>query len=37
MKLNLNPDDPAYGRGLCDSCHGRETVKNQPGGFNAPR
>ena len=33
----LDPDDPARGRGLCASCHGRETATNpdQAGGWNA--
>lgn len=31
----LNPNDPQHGRGLCDSCHGQETAKHQPGGWNA--
>lgn len=30
----LDPNDPARGRGLCAPCHGRETARNQPGGFN---
>lgn len=33
----LNPDDPRYGRGLCKTCHSRETAKHQPGGWNAPQ
>ena len=33
--LHLNPNDPAFGRGLCKSCHDRETATNQPGGWNA--
>lgn len=32
--LGLDPDDPAYGRGLCESCHNRSTAERQPGGFN---
>lgn len=28
-------DDPDRGRGLCASCHGRETARLQPGGWNA--
>lgn len=31
----LDPDDPANGRGLCVPCHGRETARHQPGGWNA--
>ena len=34
IDAGLNPDDPQYGRGLCDPCHGRETTKHQPGGWN---
>ncbi|WNI16627.1 holin [Actinacidiphila sp. ITFR-21] len=30
----LNPDDPQYGRGLCQPCHARETARHQPGGWN---
>lgn len=32
-----DPDDPRHGRGLCASCHGRETAANpdQAGGWNA--
>lgn len=29
-----DPDDPAHGRGLCASCHGRATAEHQPGGWN---
>jgi 5-methylcytosine-specific restriction protein A len=31
----LDPNEPSYGRGLCASCHGKETAKHQPGGWNA--
>jgi 5-methylcytosine-specific restriction protein A len=30
----LDPDDPKHGRGLCATCHNRETARNQPGGWN---
>ena len=30
----LNSNDPTRGRGLCASCHSRETATNQPGGWN---
>ncbi len=32
----LDPDDPRHGRGLCASCHGKETAANpnQRGGWN---
>jgi 5-methylcytosine-specific restriction protein A len=32
----LNPNDPRHGRGLCASCHGQETARHQPGGWNLP-
>jgi 5-methylcytosine-specific restriction protein A len=31
----LDADDPQHGRGLCATCHNRETAANQPGGWNA--
>lgn len=31
----LNPYEPSRGRSLCAECHGRETAKHQPGGWNA--
>lgn len=33
--LLLNPNDPAYGRGLCVPCHNASTARLQPGGWNA--
>jgi len=33
----MDPDDPQYGRGLCDHCHNQETAANQPGGWNAQK
>lgn len=33
----LNPNDPAYGRGLCHSCHSAQTSVNQPGGWAGRR
>lgn len=30
----LDPNDPNNGRGLCHSCHSKETARNQPGGWN---
>ena len=30
----LDPNDPAYGRGLCRPCDGRQTAQRQPGGWN---
>jgi 5-methylcytosine-specific restriction enzyme A len=37
VEQGLNPNDPAAGRGLCASCHGRETAANpdQRGGWAA--
>ncbi len=34
----LNPNDPAAGRGLCATCHGRATATTpgQQGGWNDP-
>lgn len=32
----MDPDDPVHGRGLCDWHHGRETARNQPGGWHTP-
>ena len=29
----MDPDDPSGGRGLCASCHGKETAIHQPGGW----
>ena len=29
-----NPDAPQRLRGLCASCHGSETAREQPGGWN---
>ncbi|GAB3817710.1 hypothetical protein [Micromonospora zhanjiangensis] len=33
----LDPNDPAYGRGLCKGCHDRHTAAAQPGGWNQAR
>jgi 5-methylcytosine-specific restriction protein A len=35
LARNLDPDDPAHGRGLCGPCHSSETARHQPGGWNA--
>lgn len=32
----LDPNDPKYGRGLCASCHARETATHD-GGFGHPK
>ncbi len=37
VEQGLNPNDPECGRGLCASCHGKETGRHQPGGWNRPR
>jgi 5-methylcytosine-specific restriction protein A len=29
-----DPDAPSRMRGLCASCHGKETARESPGGFN---
>jgi len=31
----LDPNDPARGRGLCHTCHSRQTAQHQPGGWHA--
>lgn len=31
----LDEHNPIYGRGLCHSCHSRETARHQPGGWAA--
>lgn len=33
----LDPNDPRYGRGLCASCHSRETARNDGAFGNTPR
>src|ERR687891_2582532 len=35
LELGLDPSDPRYGRGLCESCHKTETAARQPGGWHA--
>jgi 5-methylcytosine-specific restriction protein A len=34
LEQGMNPNDPNRGRGLCVTCHNRETAVNQPGGWN---
>jgi 5-methylcytosine-specific restriction protein A len=34
-RRGLDPDDPAYGRGLCGAHHRSETARLQPGGWAA--
>jgi len=31
----MDADNPAHGRGLCKTCHDRETAHHQPGGWHA--
>lgn len=33
VKLGLDANDPAYGRGLCKPCHSRATAAHAPGGW----
>lgn len=35
VDLNLNPNDPQYGRGLCKPCHDKWTATSSPGGWAA--
>lgn len=35
LEIGLPLDDMDNGRGLCHSCHSRETGRLQPGGWNA--
>ncbi len=35
VAAGMDPNDPTHGRGLCKSCHDRETSKYQPGGWHA--
>lgn len=35
IALKLNPNNPAFGRGLCKNCHDKHTSVAQPGGWNA--
>lgn len=35
IAMGLDPNDPAYGRGLCAHCDSTQTAQRQPGGFNA--
>jgi 5-methylcytosine-specific restriction protein A len=30
----LNPNNPAYGRGICKACHDSKTARSKPAGFN---
>ena len=32
-EAGMNPNDPAYGRGLCKPCHDRHTAATSPGGW----
>jgi 5-methylcytosine-specific restriction protein A len=35
VEQGADPNDPKHGRGLCHSCHSKETATLQPGGFSA--
>lgn len=35
VRLGMDPNDPRHGRGLCASCHSRETAKHD-GGYGNP-
>lgn len=35
VRVGLDPNDPRYGRGLCQPCHAAITADLQPGGWNA--
>ena len=34
IDMQLNPNDPKFGRGLCKQCHDVKTGKTRPAGFN---
>lgn len=34
IAMGLDPDDPKFGRGVCASCHGVETARRTPAGWN---
>jgi 5-methylcytosine-specific restriction protein A len=36
VRLGLDPNDPAHGRGLCGPCHSGHTAHHQPGGWHQP-
>jgi 5-methylcytosine-specific restriction protein A len=35
VEQGTDPNDPKHGRGLCHSCHSKETARYQPGGIGA--
>lgn len=35
LAQGLDPNNPANGRGLCHSCHSKETARLQPGGWRS--
>jgi 5-methylcytosine-specific restriction protein A len=35
VEQGADPNDPKHGRGLCHSCHSKETARYQPGGIGA--
>lgn len=34
LAAGLDPNDPRYGRGLCEAHHNSETARHQPGGWH---
>lgn len=34
VAAGADTDDPKHGRGLCHTCHSKETAQHQPGGWN---
>lgn len=34
IEAGEDPNDPAFGRGLCVSCHNKWTARSMPGGWN---
>ena len=35
VAMDMDPNDPAFGRGLCKRCHDRHTAASKPSGWNA--
>lgn len=33
VDMHKDPNDPQYGRGLCEACHNSKTAKTRPFGF----
>lgn len=36
LDAGMDPNNPDAGRGLCATCHNRETAHHQPGGWHTP-